>query len=149
LHNARGFAIALIALSQSQPKRKEKTLIVDGALPVPRDLLCAGIELDADIEMERQHRMEALKAELGAMAAQGNIANAIDKMMGIVLSLEQENERMSWRLLRALRYRFGRNTEKLAPAELKQLYLALGGDAAARYRRMARLCRFPPRRQRC
>jgi len=52
-------------------------------------------------------------------------------MMGIVLSLEQENERMSWRLLRALRYRFGRNTEKLAPAELKQLYLALGGDAAA------------------
>jgi len=100
-------------------------------LPVARDLLCAGIELDADIEIERQHRMEALKAELGVMAAQGNFANAIDKMMGIVLGLEQENERMSWRLLRALRYRFGRNTEKLAPAELKQLYLALGGDAAA------------------
>ena len=100
-------------------------------MPVARDLLCAGIELDADIEIERQHRMEALKAELGAMAAQGNFAHAIDKMMGIVLSLEQENERMSWRLLRALRYRFGQNTEKLAPAELKQLYLALGGDAAA------------------
>ena len=114
-----------------QPKRKEKPFIVDGALPVPRDLLCAGIELDADIEIERHQRMEALKAELGAMAAQGNFANAIDKMMGIVLGLEQENERMSWRLLRALRYRFGRNTEKLAPAELKQLYLALGGDAAA------------------
>ncbi len=75
--------------------------------------------------------MEALKAELGAMAAQGNFVSAIDKMMGIVLGLEQENERMSWRLLRALRYRFGRNTEKLAQAELKQLYLALGGDAAA------------------
>ena len=131
MHNERRFAISILALSQSLPKRKEKTLIVDGALPVPRDLLCAGIELDADIEIERQHRMEALKAELGAMAARGNIANAIDKMMGIVLSLEQENERMSWRLLRALRYRFGRNTEKLAPAELKQLYLALGGDAAA------------------
>ena len=118
-------------MSKSQPKRKEKSVIVDGALPVARDLLCAGIELDADIEIERQQRMEALKAELGAMAAQGNFANAIDKMMGIVLGLEQENERMSWRLLRALRYRFGRNTEKLAPAELRQLYLALGGDAAA------------------
>jgi len=118
-------------LSKSQPKRKEKSVIVAGALPVARDLLCAGIELDADIEIERQQRMEALKAELGAMAAQGNFANAIDKMMGIVLGLEQENERMSWRLLRALRYRFGRNTEKLAPAELRQLYLALGGDAAA------------------
>jgi hypothetical protein len=93
--------------------------------------ICTGIELDADIEIERQHRMEALKAELGVMAAQGNFANAIDKMMGIVLGLEQENERMSWRLLRVLRYRFGRNTEKLAPAELKQLYLAIGGDAAA------------------
>ncbi len=100
-------------------------------MPVPRDLLSAGIDLDADIEVERQHRMEALKAELCAMAAQGNFANAIDRMMGIVLGLEQENERMSWRLLRALRYRFGRNTEKLAPVELKQLYLALGGDAAA------------------
>jgi transposase len=131
LQCARRFAIAVVALSKPQPKSKEKTFIVEGALPVPRDLLSAGIELDADIEMDRQQRMEALKAELCAMAAQGNIANAIDKMMGIVLGLEQENERMSWRLLRAMRYRFGRNTEKLAPGELKQLFLALGGDVAA------------------
>ena len=60
---------------------------MDGPLPVPRDLLCAGIELDADIEVERQHRMEALKAELSAMAAQGNFGNAIDRMVGIVLGL--------------------------------------------------------------
>jgi hypothetical protein len=45
-------------------------------------------------------------------------------MMGLVLGLEQENERISWRLLRALRYRFGRNTEKLDAAELNQLFLA-------------------------
>jgi transposase len=75
--------------------------------------------------------MEALKAELGAMAAAGAFTSAIDKMMGIVSDLERENERISWRLLRALRYRFGRNTEKLAPDELKQLYLALGGEASA------------------
>jgi transposase len=75
--------------------------------------------------------MEALKAELSRMAATGDFSSAIDKMMGVVSDLERENERISWRLLRALRYRFGRNTEKLAPGELKQLYLALGGDAAA------------------
>jgi hypothetical protein len=57
LQSARRFAISLLALSKSQPKRKEKSFIVDGALPVPRDLLSAGIDLDADIEVERQHRM--------------------------------------------------------------------------------------------
>jgi transposase len=118
-------------LSKSQSQSKGKRFIVDGPLPFSRDLLSAGVDLDADIEVERQHRMEALKAELCTMAERGNFANAIDKMMGIVMGLEQENERISWRLLRALRYRFGRSTEKLAPGELKQLYLALGGDASA------------------
>jgi transposase len=131
LHCPRQFEIPIVALSKSQSQSKEKTIVVSGALPFPRGLLSAGVDLDADIEIERQHRMEALKAELCVMAERGNFANAIDKMMGIVLGLEQENERISWRLLRALRYRFGRSTEKLAPAELKQLYLALGGDASA------------------
>jgi transposase len=109
-------------------KSNSKTIIADGALPFARELLCAGVELDADIEAERTQRLEALKAELHKMATAGRMGDAIDKMMGLVLGLEQENERMSWRLLRALRYRFGRNSEKLAPEELKQLYLALGGD---------------------
>lgn len=100
-------------------------------MPLPRELLGAGVELDADVEIERQARMESLKTELRKMAATGNFDTAIDKMMGVVSELERENERISWRLLRAMRYRFGRNTEKLAPDELKQLYLALGGDAAA------------------
>jgi len=149
LHNGQRFAISILALSQSQPKRKEKTFIVDGALPVPRDLLCAGIELDSDIEIERQHRMEALKAELGAMAAQGNFANAIDKMMGIVLSLEQENERMSWRLLRALRYRFGGTPKSWRRPSSSNSILRSAVMPLHRHRRMAHLCRFPPCRQRC
>jgi transposase len=114
----------------STSKSKKKQFTVKGSLPFPRELLSAGIDLDSDIEMERQRRMEALKAELCKMAEQGNFTSAIDKMMGLVLGLEQENERISWRLLRALRYRFGRNTEKLDPAELQQLYLALGGDTS-------------------
>jgi transposase len=111
-------------------KRPTKTITANGSLPFPRDLLCAGVELDADIEAERALRLEALKSELRAMMAAGRGDAAIDKVMGLVFNLEQENERMSWRLLRAARYRFGRNTERLAPDELKQLYLALGGDAA-------------------
>jgi transposase len=119
-------------LSKSTRKKgSPKTIVADGPLPWSRELLAAGVELDADVEIERQRRMEALKAELCQMAASGNITFAIDKMMGMVSELERENERISWRLLRALRYRFGRNTEKLAPGELKQLYLALGGDASA------------------
>jgi transposase len=119
-------------LSKSTRKKNStKTIVADGPLPWSRELLAAGVELDADVEIERQHRMEALKAELCQMAASGNITSAIDKMMGMVSELERENERISWRLLRALRYRFGSNTEKLAPGELKQLYLALGGDASA------------------
>jgi transposase len=118
-------------LSKSSPRNSSRKIVAEGPLPLPRELLGAGVELDADVEVERQHRMEAIKAELCGMAAAGDIAKAIDKMMGIVSELERENERISWRLLRALRYRFGRSTEKLNSGELKQLCLALGGDASA------------------
>lgn len=121
----------MTALSKSASRKNSKTIAANGPLPLPRELLGAGVELDADVEIERQHRMEALKAELRKMATMGNFDSAIDKMMGVVSELERENERISWRLLRAMRYRFGRNTEKLAPGELGQLYLALGGDASA------------------
>jgi len=48
-----------------------------------------------------------------------------------VIGLERENERIAWRLLRELRYRFGRQSEKLSREELAQLFLALGGDEAS------------------
>jgi transposase len=105
-----------------------------GALPMTRGLLSAGIELDAATEREREARLETLKGELLKMATQGDVAALIDKTLGVVLALERENERLSWRLLRALRYRFGRQSEKLSREELAQFCLALGGseaDAAA------------------
>jgi transposase len=121
----------MTVLPTPTPKKSTKPIATGGSLPWSPEQLGAGIELDVDVEIERQRRMESLKAELSAMASAGNFASAIDKMMDIVANLERDNERVSWRLLRALRYRFGRNTEKLAPGELKQLYLALGGDALA------------------
>jgi len=42
-----------------------------GALPMPRALLTAGVELDPVTERERESRMEELKAELSRMLADG------------------------------------------------------------------------------
>lgn len=98
---------------------------------MPRGLLSAGIELDPETEREREARLETLKGELVAMAKRGDVSALIDKSLGLVLQLERENERLSWRLLRATRYRFGRKTEKLSPEELAQFCLSLGGTEAA------------------
>lgn len=102
-----------------------------GALPMPRALLTAGVELDPATERERESRMEDLKAELSRMLADGKGQSVIDRVLALVIGLERENERIAWRLLRELRYRFGRQSEKLSREELAQLFLALGGDEAS------------------
>ncbi|HET8931859.1 MAG TPA: IS66 family transposase [Polyangiales bacterium] len=102
-----------------------------GALPMPRALLTAGVELDPATERERESRMEDLKTELGRMLADGKGQAVIDRVLSLVIGLERENERIAWRLLRELRYRFGRQSEKLSREELAQLFLALGGDEAS------------------
>jgi hypothetical protein len=107
-----------------------RSFAAPGPLPVVRELLTAGIELDLETEIERQLRMEALKEELARMLSAGDGAAVIDKTLSLVLGLERENERLAWRLLRAMRYRFGRSTEKLSREELAQLFLALGGTEA-------------------
>lgn len=109
---------------------KLEPVVAPGALPMERSLLTAGIELDPATERERETRMEALKGELGRMLAEGKGHAVIDHVLSLVVKLERENERFAWRLLRELRYRFGRQTEKLSREELAQLFLALGGDEA-------------------
>lgn len=101
-----------------------------GKLPVPVNLLTAGAPLDADVEIERQGRMEALKAELLAQIAAGKGAAAIDQLLTGMMQLERDNERLAWRVLRANRFRFGRSSEKLSREQLGQLLLALGGEHA-------------------
>jgi transposase len=98
---------------------------------VPKELIAAGVPVDADVEMERQRRMEALKAVLLEQFAAGRGAEAIDQVLGSMMSLERENERLAWRVLRANRFRFGRSSEKLSGEELGQLFLALGGESSA------------------
>ena len=75
--------------------------------------------------------MEGLKASLLKAIAEGRAETAVDQVVVAMLELERENERLAWRVLRANRYRFGRNTEKLSREQLDQLNVALGGDSSA------------------
>lgn len=102
-----------------------------GRLPPAAELLTAGAPIDADLEVERQRRMEALKAKLRAMFAEGRGDEALDQVILAMAEMERSNERLAWQVLRAKRYRFGRSTEKLSHDELRQLLLALDGDDSA------------------
>jgi transposase len=116
---------------RKQGKTAPRTGLCSGRLPVAKELIAAGAPLDADVEMERQRRMEALKALLLQQMAAGRGAEAIDHVLGSMMALERENERLAWRVLRANRFRFGRSSEKLSTEELGQLFLALGGERSA------------------
>lgn len=117
-------------------KQKSRSSKTPGRVPVlpagmSAELLTADMPLDADLEIERQTRLEGLKARLAKLLAEGRSAEALDQMMGAMAGLERANERLAWYVLRANRFRFGRSTEKLSPEQLKQLLLALGGDDSA------------------
>jgi transposase len=114
---------------QRQKRKKRASFVARGSLPVPRELLSAGVELDPELEQERQLQLEALKAQLTRLIAEGKAETAIDRVLSLVVDLGRENDRLSWRVLQAVRYRFGRRTEQLSPEDLQQLFLALGGDA--------------------
>ena len=113
----------------SKRATKARSFVARGPLPVPIELLAAGAPLDPDLEIQRQQRMEQLKAELTRMFAAGKGEAALDQVLTAMVNIERENERLAWHVLRANRYRFGRSTEKLSRDELRQLYLAFEGDA--------------------
>jgi transposase len=120
--------------SQKKPTTKQtqpRDYTAKGPLPVARKQLSQGVKLDAHTEVERQKRMEGLKASLLQAIAAGRAETAVDQVIVAMLELERENERLAWRVLRANRHRFGRNTEKLSREELEQLNAALGGDSSA------------------
>ena len=95
------------------------------------DELTAGMPVDADLEVERQARLEKLKARLATMFAEGRGDEALDHVVSAMTGLERRNDVLAWYVVRANRFRFGRSTEKLSPEQLKQLLLALGGEEAA------------------
>jgi transposase len=116
--------------NKPQNAAKAEPFVASGPLPVPRELLSAGVPLDPEVELERQKRLEELKTTLMGMLARGEGARAVDQMLSVIVELERSNDRLAWRVLRAERFRFGRSTERLSREELGQLFLALGGDQA-------------------
>jgi transposase len=97
---------------------------------VQRAQLAEGVELDPVMEREREARLEAIKARLLALVAEGRGAEAVDASVAAMLELERECERLSWRVLRAERYRFGHQSEKLSREELEALARGLGASAS-------------------
>ena len=126
------YAVVTKKPATSKAKRKSKTsqkLVMVEPLPMSRELLSAGVVLAEEIEVERQLRMEQLKAALLEMIAEGKAVAAVDSVVTTMLAMEREADRLGWRVLKATRYRFGRSTERLSREEIKQLFLAFGGDA--------------------
>jgi transposase len=68
-----------------------------------------------------------LREMVSALIAKGNGEKAIDTLFDVIESLQQDNQRLTYRLAAAIRARFGRKSERLKAEELGQLVLALGG----------------------
>ena len=103
---------------RKRKRKQQPSFVARGSLPVPRKLLSAGVDLDPEFEQERLLQMEALKAKLTRLIADGKAETAIDHVLSLFLDMGRENDRLSWRVLQAVRYRFGRRTEQLSPQVL-------------------------------
>lgn len=67
-----------------------------------------------------------LRSVANAMLANGDAPKAFDMLLGLIDSLQNDNERLARRWAASVRARFGRRSEKLTAEELGQLVLAFG-----------------------
>jgi transposase len=74
------------------------------------------------------NELASLREMTRAMAARGNAEQALEVLFGVVEKLQQDNERLVYRLAASTRARFGRRSEKLSAEQLGQLVLAMGGS---------------------
>ena len=109
-----------VSNTSARTAKTSQKLVIAEPLPVSRELLSAGVVLAEEIEVERQTRMEQLKAALLAMIADGKAEAAVDSVVTTMLAMEREADRLGWRVLKATRYRFGRSTERLSREDIKQ-----------------------------
>jgi hypothetical protein len=58
--------------------RGQRAFVAKVPLPVPRELLSAGVELDPEFEQQRQPQLKALKEKLTGLLAEGKGQAAID-----------------------------------------------------------------------
>ena len=71
--------------------------------------------------------VETLREMASALLAKGNGQQAIETLVDVIVSLQNDNQRLVYRLAAATRARFGRKSERLTAEELGQLVLAFGG----------------------
>ncbi len=73
-------------------------------------------------------KLDELRLVTLHMHETGDTRTALDLLLGVIASLQQDNERLLYRVKMADRARFGRRSERLSREELGQLVLALGGS---------------------
>jgi transposase len=76
---------------------------------------------------EPAEQVGRLRAATIDMLQAGQGRHAINTLLDVIVSLQQDNERLTARLHTAMRSRFGRRSEKLTAEELGQLVIAFGG----------------------
>jgi transposase len=72
-------------------------------------------------------QVNRLRAAAGTMLKAGDGEGAIAALLDVIVSLQDDNERLLSRLNTAIRSRYGRRSEKLNAEELGQLLIAFGG----------------------
>ena len=80
-----------------------------------------------ELAQKNVDQLNELRATMQAMLGRGQAEQAVETLLGVVESLQDDNVRLVYRLAAAARARFGRRSEKLSAEELGQLVLALGG----------------------
>lgn len=73
---------------------------------------------------------EQLRQAAEKMHAEGKGEQAFEMLFDVIESLQNDNERLTYKVAAATRARFGRQSEKLTAEQLGQLVLALGGTEA-------------------
>jgi len=80
-----------------------------------------------DAAQKNAGQLAELRVAMQTMLARGQAEQAVEALLSMVSSLQDDNARLVYRLAAAARARFGRRSEKLNAEELGQLVLALGG----------------------
>lgn len=87
----------------------------------------AGRSAEHQGEGPANNQVQQLREMTAAMLGNGNTQQAVDILLGVIGTLQQDNERLGYHLATARRALFGRRSEKLNAEELGQLVMALGG----------------------
>jgi len=82
---------------------------------------------DSKLSQRHNDEITALRRSAETLLSSGDGEKALDVLLGVISSLQSDNQRLIHRLALSHRAQYGRRSEKLSAEEIGQLVLALGG----------------------